>query len=160
MQALKNNEFELALQTVQSLTDNTSPRMIYEFLLRWPQADGSMISPGLFIPTAERYDLMRDLDGWVIENAFAAIAQLKTELQYPADQMYTINLSGQSVCDSTLADFIVDMLRQCDVNPQTICFEVTETVAIANFAIAIEFINRLRGLGCRFALDDFGSRLR
>ncbi len=157
--ALKHNEFELAIQSVASLSNDTSPRIIYEFLLRWPQDDGSMISPGQFIPTAERYDLMCDLDGWVIENALAVVGQLKTELQYPADQMYTINLSGQSVCDPALANFIIGILRRFEVNPQCICFEVTETVAIANFSIAIEFINRLRGQGCRFALDDFGSGL-
>ena len=158
-EALKTNEFELAVQSVASLSDNNSPRVIYEFLLRWPQDDGSLISPALFIPSAERYDLMRDLDGWVIENALAAAARLNTELQYPSDQMFTINLSGQSVCDPALADFIIGMLRRFEVDPQNICFEVTETVAIANFSIAIEFINRLRGLGCRFALDDFGSGL-
>ena len=158
-EALKNNEFELALQTIESLSDNNSPRVIYEFLLRWPQQDGSQISPGLFIPTAERYDLMRELDGWVIENALATIPQLQTGLPCPVDQMYTINLSGQSVCDPTLADFIIDMMGRFQVDPQSVCFEVTETVAIANFSTAIEFINRLRGLGCRFALDDFGSGL-
>jgi len=146
-EAIINNEFELALQSVESLSDDIRPWIIYEFLLRWPQDDGSLISPGMFIPTAERYDLMRELDGWVIENAFAAIVQLKTELKYPADQLYTINLSGQSVCDSELAEFIIGMLRQFEVDPKTICFEVTETVAIANFSIAIEFINRLRELG-------------
>ncbi|MCP4286446.1 MAG: EAL domain-containing protein [Gammaproteobacteria bacterium] len=158
-EAINNNEFELAIQSVTSLKENISPRIIYEFLLRWPQDDGSLISPALFIPSAERYDLMRDLDGWVIENALAAVTQLRAELQYPTNQMFTINLSGQSVCDPTLADFIIGMLRRFEVDPQTICFEVTETVAIANFSIAIEFINRLRGLGCRFALDDFGSGL-
>ncbi len=158
-EAIKNDEFELAIQSVESMGKDTSPRIIYEFLLRWPQEDGSLVSPGLFIPTAERYDLMRDLDGWVIENAIAAVAQLKTRLQHPADQMYTINLSGQSVCDPTLADFIISMLRRFRIDPQSICFEVTETVAIANFSIANEFINSLRGLGCRFALDDFGSGL-
>jgi EAL domain-containing protein (putative c-di-GMP-specific phosphodiesterase class I) len=158
-EAIKNNEFELAIQTVASLRNETSPQIIYEFLSRWPQDEDSLISPGMFIPIAERYDLMRELDGWVIENALAAIAQLKTALQYPANQMYTINLSGQSVCDPALADFIVGMMSRFEVDPKTICFEVTETVAIANFSIAIEFINRLRGLGCRFALDDFGSGL-
>ena len=158
-EAIKNNEFELAIQSVVSLAGNSNPRIIYEFLLRWPQDDGSMISPGLFIPTAERYDIMRDLDGWVIENALAAAAELKTELQHPENQMFTINLSGQSVSDPALADFIISALQRFGVNPQSICFEVTETVAIANFSIAIEFINRLRGLGCRFALDDFGSGL-
>ena len=158
-EALNNNEFKLAIQSVTSLKEGISPQIIYEFLLRWPQDDGSLISPALFIPSAERYDLMRDIDGWVIENALAAVTQLKTELQYPADQMFTINLSGQSVCDPALADFIINMMRRFGIDPQTICFEVTETVAIANFSIAIDFINRLRGLGCRFALDDFGSGL-
>ena len=158
-EAIKNSEFELAIQSVTSLKEGISPKIIYEFLLRWPQEDGSLISPALFIPSAERYDLMRDLDCWVIENALAAVTQLKPELQYPENQMFTINLSGQSVCDPALADFIVGMLRRFEVDPNTICFEVTETVAIANFSTAVEFINRLRGLGCRFALDDFGSGL-
>ncbi len=158
-EAIKDNEFELAVQSIVPLSDEANPRIIYEFLLRWPQKDGTLISPGLFIPTAERYDLMRDLDGWVVENALAAIALLKPELQYPSSQMYTINLSGQSVCDPGLADFIVTMLERFEVNPNIICFELTETVAIANFPIAIAFINRLKELGCRFALDDFGSGL-
>jgi diguanylate cyclase (GGDEF)-like protein len=158
-EAINKNEFELAIQSVTSLKEGISPGIIYEFLLRWPQADGSLISPAQFIPSAESYDLMRDLDGWVIENALAAVAQLKTELQYPGNQMFTINLSGQSVCDPALADFIIGMLHRFEVDPQIICFEVTETAAIANFSIAIEFINRLRELGCRFALDDFGSGL-
>ncbi len=157
--ALKNSEFELAVQSVESLADEGDPRIIYEFLLRWPQDDGSMISPGLFIPAAERYDLMRELDGWIIESAFATIPALKAELQFPAEQMFTINLSGQSVCDPALADFIIGMLQRYRVDPRCVCFEVTETVAIANFSVAIEFINRLRELGCRFALDDFGSGL-
>ncbi|MCP4981069.1 MAG: EAL domain-containing protein [Gammaproteobacteria bacterium] len=158
-EALNNNEFELAIQSVASLKEGASPQIIYEFLLRWPQDDGSQISPALFIPSAERYDLMGELDDWVIGNALAAITQLKTELQYPASQMFTINLSGQSVCNPELADFIIGMLHRFEIEPQTICFEVTETVAIANFSIAIDFINRLRKLGCRFALDDFGSGL-
>ena len=158
-EAINNNEFELAIQSVASLKEDTNPRIIYEFLLRWPQDDGSLISPALFIPSAERYDLMLDLDYWVIENALAVVTKLNTELQYPANQMFTINLSGQSVCNPALADFIIDMLRRFEVDPQTICFEVTETVAIANFSVAIDFINSLRELGCRFALDDFGSGL-
>jgi diguanylate cyclase (GGDEF)-like protein len=158
-EAINKSEFALAIQSVESLDDDLSPRIIYEFLLRWPQKDGSLISPGQFIPTAERYDLMRDLDGWVIENALATISQLKAEVHYLADQMYTINLSGQSVCDPDLADFIIATMDRFEVDPHSICFEVTETVAIANFSVAIDFIKRLRGLGCRFALDDFGSGL-
>ncbi|MEM7562245.1 MAG: EAL domain-containing protein [Pseudomonadota bacterium] len=158
-EAITNDEFELAIQSVESLANDGSPSIIYEFLLRWPQEDGDMISPGLFIPTAERYDLMRELDGWVIDNAFEAVGQLKSGPLYSDDIMFTINLSGQSVCDPTLADFIIERLEIHEVDPGNICFEVTETVAIANFSVANEFINRLRILGCRFALDDFGSGL-
>ncbi|MEM7565528.1 MAG: EAL domain-containing protein, partial [Pseudomonadota bacterium] len=158
-EAITSNEFELAIQSVESLSNDASPSIIYEFLLRWPQPDGDMISPGLFIPTAERYDLMRELDGWVIDNAFEAVGRLKSGPLYSDDIMFTINLSGQSVCDPTLADFIIERLEKYGVDPGNICFEVTETVAIANFSVANEFINRLRILGCRFALDDFGSGL-
>ena len=158
-EALKNDEFELAVQSVIPLKQAVAPPMINEFLLRWPQDNGQLISPGLFIPTAERYDLMRDLDWWVIEKALALIPELETVMGLPAGHMFTINLSGQSVGDPELANFIIGKLRQNAVNPESVCFEVTETVAIANFSVAVEFINRLRSLGCRFALDDFGSGL-
>ncbi len=158
-EALKNDEFELAVQSVIPLKQAVAPPVINEFLLRWPQDNGQLISPGLFIPTAERYDLMRDLDWWVIEKALALIPELETVMGLPAGHMFTINLSGQSVGDPELANFIIGKLRQNAVNPESVCFEVTETVAIANFSVAVEFINRLRSLGCRFALDDFGSGL-
>ena len=158
-EAIKNDEFELAIQALAPLNEEVSPGIIHEFLVRWPQDDGSLISPAIFIPTAERYDLMRELDGWVIENALVSVSILEARVQNSANRMYTINLSGQSVCDPTLADYITGMLRRLQIEPQLICFEVTETAAIANFSIAIEFISRLRGLGCQFALDDFGSGL-
>ncbi len=158
-EAIKNDEFELAVQDVVPIKSGLQPTAISEFLLRWPQNEGGLISPGLFIPTAERYDLMRDLDWWVINRALATIPQLELQLAQPDDHMYTINLSGQSVGDPQLADYIIEKMNDYAVDPRILCFEVTETVAIANFSVAIEFISRLREMGCRFALDDFGSGL-
>lgn len=157
--ALVNNEFALALQPIVSLREEQSPQAIYEFLIRWPQTDGSFVSPALFIPSAERYDLMREIDRWVISNALHALPRIVEKLDPQGEVLFTINLSGQSVGDPDLSDFMLRAFQTSGVNTELVCFEVTETVAIANFATANEFISQLRGRGCRFALDDFGSGL-
>lgn len=158
-QALVENEFKLAMQKIVSIQDDASPASICEFLLRWPQADGSMISPAVFIPSAERYDMMRELDRWVLQNALQLIPQLEQMVDQAGSQMYTINLSGQSIGDEGLSEFIWKQIVDNKVDPEIVCFEITETVAIANFSVASDFINQLREKGCRFALDDFGSGL-
>lgn len=158
-EALRESEFELAIQHITATKDDATPVSICEFLLRWPQADGTFISPASFIPSAERYDLMRDLDRWIISRALQFIPQIEQRVSPAGSQMYTINLSGQSVSDEGLADFIWQQIVDNHVDPRVLCFEVTETVAIANFSVASDFINKLRDRGCRFALDDFGSGL-
>jgi len=157
--ALVNDEFALAVQRIASIRPSQSPCTIYEFLLRWPQPDGSFISPELIIPSAERYDLMRELDRWIIDHALHAIPLLQKQLEHEHNQMYTINLSGQSIGDAELTGFILRMLTSSGVDAKLLCFEITETVAISNFSIATDFIHQLRDKGCRFALDDFGSGL-
>jgi diguanylate cyclase (GGDEF)-like protein len=157
--ALLNDEFTLAVQPIVSLRAEQSPQTIYEFLLRWPQSDGSFISPALFIPSAERYDLMRAIDRWVIRNALHAIPHIVKKLKPQGEVIFTINLSGQSVGDPELQSFILQMFESSGVDTILVCFEVTETVAIANFSTANDFITQLRARGCRFALDDFGSGL-
>lgn len=158
-QGLRENEFQLAVQKISSTKEGASPASICEFLLRWPQPDGSFISPAIFIPSAERYDMMRELDRWVIKNALQTIPHLEQKVIPTGTQMYTINLSGQSVGEQGLSDYIWKLMVDNHVNPENVCFEVTETVAIANFSVASDFINQLREKGCRFALDDFGSGL-
>ena len=155
-QALRDDRFFLTFQPIVSLTDNQEPRHV-EILLRLINPEGETIFPNDFIPTAERYHLMPAIDRWVIENLFKYIHQQARHLH--PQMIFTINLSGQSLGEEDLLTFILKMIDQYQVNPHQICFEITETAAIANFSDACHFITVLRGLGCCFALDDFGNGL-
>jgi len=121
--------------------------------------DGSLISPGAFMPAAERYNLMGAVDRWVMRATFAALAGRYAEGVPTAPELFSINLSGGSLGDESLLRFIREQLARYRVPPSAICFEVTETVAINDLGAAIHFITELRTLGCRFAIDDFGSGL-
>ena len=123
-----------------------------ELLLRMTSAEGGVVLPGTFISAAERYNLMPAIDRWVIGAAFSALAINA----HPA-RTWSINLSGASLSDEQLFDYIVAQRRRYDIALSRICFEITETAAITNLQKAIVMMKRLRALGCRFALDDFGS---
>ncbi|MCP1373090.1 bifunctional diguanylate cyclase/phosphodiesterase [Dyella lutea] len=126
-----------------------------ELLLRFRDEEGRLVVPGAFIPAAERYGLMPTIDRWVIETALAHFDQL-----HPAGaslQLATINLSGASVEDDALADRIIELLGQHRVDPSRVCFEVTETVAVRHLSQVARFMQRLRAVGCKVALDDFGA---
>ncbi|MET0012342.1 MAG: EAL domain-containing protein [Sedimenticola sp.] len=157
--ALHDDEFDLYIQRIVALGEDAEPEEIFEFLVRWPQQDGEQVSPGIFIPAAERYDLMRNIDRWVIDQAFLIISVLTQQDPSSRARLYTINLSGQSIGDPNMSQFILDKISQYGVVPQQVCFEITETAAIANFSVADDFILHLRNSGCHFALDDFGSGL-
>ena len=108
-----------------------------------------------FIPAAERYNFMSTIDRWVVRTLLERLAS-----QIPREcASYAINLSGTSINDPQFLDFLVAEFSRTNVRHDSICFEITETAAIANLARANRFIETLRGLGCRFALDDFGSGL-
>ncbi len=150
--AFEENRFFLVQQEIRPITsDNLPPHR--EILLRMMGEDGNVIPPMAFIPAAERYDLMFSIDIWVIRKAFAVIAEEKS------DFIYNINISGQSVCNETFYDLVIDEFDKYKVPASRICFEVTETAAIANIVSASRFMLRLKELGCYFALDDFGSGL-
>ena len=154
--AMKNDRFVLYTQPIVS-TDNTDEFIShhYECLLRLIDDNGDIITPYKFIVAAERYDLIRDIDKWVIENAFHQIAEFKnTPLE---DTIFSINLSGQSAIDITMPDFIEGMLNQYKITSSNICFELTETAVISNFTQAQKLISFLRDRGCTIALDDFGA---
>jgi len=153
--ALEKNEFQLFVQAIA----NTNSREIehYEFLLRLRNKDGSMTSPFQFIQAAERYDLMVDIDRWVIKDAMREIAEYHQKLGGKAS--YSINLSGQSAADKTLLSYIKSCLEEYDVAPETIWFEITETAAITHFNVATDLFNKVRQMGMKVALDDFGSGL-
>jgi diguanylate cyclase (GGDEF)-like protein len=130
-----------------------------EILLRMIDRDGKIIPPGCFIPAAERYGLMTDLDCVVIETFFRAYAEAcLSHSGRPLDScLYAINLSARSLNDPQFIDFVKAKFAEYRLPPHVICFEITETVAIANIDQAIQFITELKQMGCHFALDDFGS---
>ncbi|MBV8667357.1 MAG: EAL domain-containing protein [Burkholderiaceae bacterium] len=152
--ALKQDRFCLHTQVVKPLHAGIDPSGRHqEVLLRMVDEQGKLVPPSVFIPAAERFDLMPQIDRWVIRHSFKALAELP-----PEDQPNTlaINLSGASIGDERLLNLIIEQQQETGLALSRICFEITETAAIANLPRAVAFINRLRELGCRFALDDFG----
>lgn len=156
--ALEENRFCLYQQTILSLQKTDPHEQHFEVLLRMIDEQGQIIPPNTFIPAAERYNLMPLIDRWVIQNSFAAVARLGRQSPKTAS-ICAINLSGASLTDEALFDFIAHNSRLHQIAPQSICFEITETAAIANLKQAIAFMNELKTLGFQFSLDDFGSGL-
>ncbi|ELR96968.1 EAL domain-containing protein [Gloeocapsa sp. PCC 73106] len=154
-EALENNRFCLYCQKIVAVTAK-SPIERYEILLRLLDENGELVSPGAFIPAAERYSLMNDIDRWVIQT-FLTYYQNSAQQKVLDASLYYINLSGASVNNNQFLNFLLEQFAQHPISPQTICFEITETAAIANFERARHFMNELKKLGCRFALDHFGS---
>jgi diguanylate cyclase (GGDEF)-like protein/PAS domain S-box-containing protein len=153
--ALDQNCFCLYAQSIEAL--NTSNGVHYELLIRMVDEQGGVVLPGVFLPAAERYDLMSKLDKWVIENAFKALSENPGFLHKL--NFISINLSGQSIGDEHFLDFVIQQMHAYSIEGKNICFEITETAAISNLLKAGSFINKLSQFGCRFALDDFGSGL-
>lgn len=154
--ALSENRLVLYTQKIAALhpdTQYTNNILHVEILLRLLSQEGKIIPPMAFIPAAERYGLMSEIDRWVIRNAFAYIANLST----PEDALFSINLSGGSLNDEKILAYIFEQLKYSGARPECICFEITETAAIANLLNARAFILSLKEKGCLFALDDFGS---
>jgi diguanylate cyclase (GGDEF)-like protein len=154
-QALEEDRFTLYAQSIVPLDKSTD--MHYEFLLRMVDGRGEIIPPVSFLPAAERYDLMHNLDIWVVEHALALLASHPDLVEQV--QFFSINLSGQSITNVNFLDSVISRIKELHIEPEKICFEVTETAAISNMRAATHFISSLRKLGCRFALDDFGSGL-
>jgi EAL domain-containing protein (putative c-di-GMP-specific phosphodiesterase class I) len=121
--------------------------------------DGEIVMPDKFLPAAERYNLVGPLDRWVIRNSLEWYAENCSGCSAGKPVIMAINLSGPSVADASLLDYIVNELERTEVPAGAVCFEITETAAIANLDAAKLFIHDLHKLGCRFALDDFGSGL-
>ena len=152
-QALEDNRFQLYYQAIAPLA-NTFGGMHGEILLRMIDENGGLILPGAFIPTAERYNQMLAIDQWVVRATLSAMSPIGWN-----DFSVSINLSGQSVSNADFLGFVMDELSKHDVPAKQIIFEITETAAISNLNAAISFITTLKGHGCRFTLDDFGSGL-
>src|SRR5690606_30847617 len=118
---------------------------------------GELVSPTTFIPAAERYNLMPSLDRWVITQVTSSLIYREQSGCDP--YMLAVNLSGTTLNDARFLDFLLDELSADSITPGSLCFEITETAAIANLGNVVSFMNRLKEQGCRFSLDDFGTGL-
>jgi diguanylate cyclase (GGDEF)-like protein len=154
---LDEQRFCLFAQEIRSLNRDDPKRSCVELLLRLHDEDGKLIQPGSFMPAAERYGLMPLIDRWVVRNAFALLASRLNSTEPVNLSSCAINLSGATFSDDDFIDYVRRQFDLYRVPPGMICFEITETSAIANLPNAKRFIQALKKLGCRFSLDDFGT---
>ncbi|UXL40097.1 EAL domain-containing protein [Pseudomonas fragi] len=153
--ALEENRFCLYSQEITPLGAEPEGGGHIEILLRLQDESGRMVYPDSFIPAAERYGLMSSIDRWVVENVFKIISECTAQVGAQPMAMCAINLSGSTIGDDDFLEFLHEQFKCYGVSPKLICFEITETSAIANLGSAIRFINDLKSLGCMFSLDDF-----
>ena len=147
-EALDANRFVLHYQPIISL--KTNKPAFHEALVRMEDAEGRLVSPGQFMSAAERFGLMYRLDQWVVS---AAISNLERS---PGLRLF-VNLSGSSLVEDTLLEGIEQQIQAQQIASKRLVFEITETAAVRDFEKAERWMKRLKGLGVRFALDDFGS---
>lgn len=154
-QALDENRFELFAQPIMPLGEDVEKGLHFEVLLRLRELNGTLVSPGVFIPPAERFGLAPQVDRWVVSHVFEWMKLHEGRLD--GVHSIAINLSGKSIGDKDFHRFLIEAL-DCDQIPtHKISFEITETAAIGNLDIANEFIAILHQRGARISLDDFGS---
>jgi EAL domain-containing protein (putative c-di-GMP-specific phosphodiesterase class I) len=151
--ALATNSFCLYAQEIRAIDSHHGHPRHVEVLLRMVGDGGKIIPPNFFMPAAERYGLMSAIDRWVVRAVFATLARSGN----PEGIQYAINLSGASIGDERFLQFLTEQFELTGVTPSSICFEVTETTAVANLATAARFIRDLKNRGCKFSLDDFGA---
>jgi diguanylate cyclase (GGDEF)-like protein/PAS domain S-box-containing protein len=154
--ALRDGFFELYVQPIEPARQGTTGGPAMEVFVRLHD-DGQPVLPAEFFPAAERYRLMSMIDRWVMNSALAALTA--GAIRIPPGRSLSINVSGQTLADPSFLEFVVDELDRTGVAPSQICFEVSETSVIGNLEQAKRFIDVLHGMGCRFALDDFGTDL-
>jgi len=153
--ALKENRFQLYHQPIVPAygQDGGGPAM--EVFVRLQDEAGHELPPSEFVRAAERYRLMSLVDRWVVQTTLAALG--RGAIPVPANRSVAINVSGQTLGDVQFLEFVVECLDSTGVTPSQVCFEITETAVVANLDHARRFVGVLHGMGCQFALDDFGS---
>ena len=152
--AIDEKRFVLYLQGIFTLETNTISH--YEVLTRMLDENGGIVQPGNFISAAERYDLMTRIDELIIELSFEFLENLKAA-GCKTILPISINLSGNSISNKNFLDYVASMIRNHEALSNHVGFELTETIAVSNISTATRFINTIKGMGCKFALDDFGS---
>ncbi len=153
--ALKEDRFELFVQPIVSVAGRVREGPAMEVLLRMRDESGELVLPAQFLDSAARYQLMPHIDRWVVQATLTAIAS--GVLRLPDERSCAINVSGQALGDEDFLEFVVETLDHSGVSPSQLCFEVPESAVVTNLDRAQRFINVLHGIGCRFALDNFGS---
>lgn len=154
---IDDEQFMLYCQPIVPLSSSVPQQHHYEILIRKINLEGNIMLPTSFIPSAERYLLMPNIDRWVIKNTFATYRELLNKSNERCNYVFSINLSGTSLGDKSLLDYIREQFVIYSIPPESICFEITETAAIVNLKNTINLFSALRKIGCSFALDDFGS---
>ncbi len=154
--AFEKNQFRLFAQPIHPLEQEKfkQPYQHYEVLIRLYDEKGQQISPDEFIPAAEHYSMMPELDKWVVKGVITYLKQITQKVPLP---VFSVNLSGQSLDEAGFLKFVLNEIRTAGIHPEMLCFEITETVAIINLDLAMKFIQTLKKLGCSFSLDDFGT---
>jgi len=150
--AIREDQFVLMMQPI--LHVENGKLLCYEVLLRLMGDNGKLIMPSGFLPSAERFNLMQDVDAWVVCQAIAKLSRYQKQGQ---DCTFSINLSAQSLGDFSMINLIEDLIEKHQVLPASLIFEITENIAISNMENATLFLQHLQGLGCKTALDDFGA---
>jgi diguanylate cyclase (GGDEF)-like protein len=148
--SIDHGRFKLMRQEILPLRGEPTGER-FEVLIRMLGEDNELIGAGSFLPAAERYDVIREIDRWVIDRVFSWLPGRD------GIELCSINISGQSVNDAGFADFVEEALSRTGVSPSVVCFELTETAAVSNLEQVAALMTRLRAHGLRFALDDFGS---
>lgn len=156
-QAIEENHFVLHWQRIRPLQPSGRGRpLFFEILLRLRDPGGKLRLPGEFLPAAERFGLAGAIDRWVVKAACETLARQPHEFLAALENV-SINLSGASVGDRAMLEFIVEQIERTGCPADKLCFEITETAAVSNLHRAVQMIEALRDRGCRWALDDFGS---
>ena len=155
--ALKENRFELYCQPIVAAYGDGGTGPAMEVLVRLRNDAGEQVAPVDFLQAAERYRLMGLIDRQIVQTTFNALGRAAIEL--PASRSIAINISGQTLADAQFLEFVVECFDSTGASPAQVCFEIAESAVIANMDQARRFIGVLHGMGCRFALDDFGSGL-
>ena len=153
--ALREDRFHIYCQTIQP-TQPGLERYHFEILVRMFDEQGEIVSPGIFIPAAERYHLMPLIDRWVIKKTCETLSQ-HAMATVASEGTVSINLSGQSFADESIISYISEQMVKNGLHPTCLCFEITETAAMSNTEAAQRIIAELKEKGCRFSLDDFGT---